>query len=257
VYAEPEAKHKNAFDKSKRRRKVRTPNVASKLGASAMTFVKSAVFAGALIALGGSASANILYSQPFVDNAGAYSSQNDTTGGNGNFATAYDNFALGSAATITGVGFTGAYFNPPTPGTITAFTIQIYGDNGGTPGASLYSETIAGNGNEALFDCAVGTGACGNYSVSANFAAAAGTQYWLSIVPDLGFPPQWGWADGTGGDGAAYQVFFGSGAPLPTDLAFTLTSTVPEPTAWALMLIGFGGLGLVARARRATGVATA
>jgi len=58
----------------------------------------------ALAALAGlasrSASATVLYTQP-TDLDGAFASQNDTTGGLGAFATAYDNFTLGSAATIT------------------------------------------------------------------------------------------------------------------------------------------------------------
>lgn len=224
-----------------------------------MNIIAKSLLATALTALAGSAGAGVLYSQPFADIGAVYASQNDTTGGNGNFATVYDNFTLGAASTITGIGFTGGYFNPPTPATITAFTLQIYADSGGAPGASLYSETVSGNANEVLFDCAQGPDACGTYSAAASFAAAAGTQYWLSIVPDIGFPPQWGWAAGTGGDGAAYQVFFGTGNPIPSDLAFTLSGTAaaPEPAVWALMLVGFGGLGLAARARRKTAIAAA
>ncbi|HEY2158792.1 MAG TPA: PEP-CTERM sorting domain-containing protein, partial [Isosphaeraceae bacterium] len=47
---------------------------------------------------------------------------------------------------------------------------------------------------------------------------------------------------GTGGDGAAYQDFFGTGSPLTSDVAFGLTGTVtavPEPSSLAL-----GGLGV-------------
>ena len=68
-----------------------------------------------------------------------------------------------------------------------------------------------------------------------------GVQYWLSIVPDIGFPPQWGWESGTGGDGAAYQCFLGSCGPITTnDLAFTLlgaaVSNTPEPSS--LFMLG-------------------
>ena len=68
---------------------------------------------------------------------------------------------------------------------------------------------------------------------------SADTKYWLSLVPDLAFPPKWGWAEGTGGDAAAYEVYMGAGALVPSDLAFTLTGrdAAPEPaitTATAL-----------------------
>jgi hypothetical protein len=103
-------------------------------------------------------------------------------------------------------------------------------------------------------------GLCANYSLGANFNAVGGTEYWLSLVPDLGFPPQWGWSTGTGGDGASYQVFFGTGGPQASDLAFTLSGSpagVPEPASWAMMLLGFFGLGGALRARRRMTLAAA
>jgi hypothetical protein len=53
----------------------------------------------------------------------------------------------------------------------------------------------------------------------------------------------------TGGNGANLVVYAGVGAPV-------LRDDVPEPAAWALMLVGFGGLGALLRRRRAV-VATA
>ena len=83
--------------------------------------------------------AAVLYSQP-TDFNSADASQNDTSvGGSGNFATTYDNFTLGSSAQITTVQFVGSYFNPPTQGTITGFTLQIWSNDSGQPGASIYS----------------------------------------------------------------------------------------------------------------------
>lgn len=184
-----------------------------------------------------------------ADGTGAlFASQNDTKpGGSGNFATTYDNFSFGSDASITGVSWTGGYFNPPNSGPISGFTIQFYADNAGIPGASLASETIAGNANETLVGT-IGSALVETYSASlpTAFAAAGGTTYWMSIVADLSFPPEWGWATSAGG--SAYQVFGTNHGPFASNLAFTLTGTttaVPEPSSLAL-----GGLGIALAAAR-------
>ena len=67
----------------------------------------------ASLAVSASAAASAqVYNQPYDGSTNAYSSQNDTAGGGfGSFATVYDNFTLGSPATITDLAFTGLYFN--------------------------------------------------------------------------------------------------------------------------------------------------
>lgn len=200
------------------------------------------------------ASAATLYDQPWDGTGTASGSQNDTGGGNGNFATVYDNFALGGAATITGVSFKGGYFNPPSVGSITKFTIAFYADNAGQPGSALSTFSISGNGGENGCAMAGPSLAC-NYSLAVNFDAAAGVQYWMSIVPDVAFPPQWGWEAGLNGDGRSFQDFFGSRSQLAGDMAFTLSgnaAVVPEPTTWAMMLCGFGMAGAGLRRRQGT-----
>src|SRR5271165_4922545 len=72
-----------------------------------------------------------------------YASQNDTSGFGANF-TSYDNFTLGSAATITSVGWTGGYFNPQTAGTISSWTVAFYANNAGQPGGLITSFPISG-----------------------------------------------------------------------------------------------------------------
>jgi hypothetical protein len=212
---------------------------------------KSAFLASALLAASSvPAAAGNLYNQPYDGSGNMYASQNDTNpGGFGSFATVYDNFTLATAANITGVDWTGGYFNGG-QAAIARFTVTFSADNAGVPGGSLASFVITGNANETVLTDPIYT-----YDAAVAFAAAAGTQYWLSIVPDIGFPPQWGWATGTGGDGNAYQVYFGTGGSIGTDMAFGLSGTTgtPEPVSFSLAGIGLGLVGLASWKRRKQG----
>src|SRR3974390_433029 len=83
-----------------------------------------------LLLCGASAVADVIvYIQPPTLAGSPYSSQNDTGGGNGNFATVYDNFTTFAAVPyyLTDVHWWGGYFNPPNQGNITGWTISIYG----------------------------------------------------------------------------------------------------------------------------------
>ena len=190
-----------------------------------------------------------VYVQPYDPSTLGLASQNDTSvGGVGNYATAYDNFTLAGDATITGLTFAGVYFDPGEVGVTTSFQVQFYDDNAGHPGSSLYSSSIPGNGSEV---CDSSPNPVCTYSVTVNFGALGGTPYWLSIVSDSEVQPQWAWAGGTGGDGGAFQLYFGQGTAQEGDLAFSLFATqVPEPSSWATMLVGFGAAGTALRRRR-------
>ncbi len=187
------------------------------------------------------AMAVLLYQQAFDMTGNAYSSQKDTSGGYGNFATMYDNFTLGSSSSINNVTWVGEFFNPSSHGSISSFTVNFWANSSAQPGGLLQSFNVSGNGAETL----LGTfGGIPTYAYSLNlgaaFAAMAGTQYWISIVPSVGYPPQWGWSTGTGGDSSSYQDFFGSRSKIGADMAFALngTSSVPDGGNTAIL---FGG----------------
>ena len=76
----------------------------------------------------------------------------------------------------------------------------------------------------------------------------------IAIDPGAGNLPGGLWAIGFGGggpDGSPNTLFFNDGINGETDGLFGAL-TVPEPSTWAMMLVGFGGLALFASRRRAT-----
>jgi hypothetical protein len=176
-------------------------------------------------------------------------SQNDTITF-GNYATAYDNFTLGASYNLNGFAWFGGYFNPPQRAVITGFTLTFYADAGNQPGTALKTYSGAGNFGETFVKFDQGGTPIFAYSwtLAVPFAASAGTEYWVSIVPDLGFPPQWGWGTSSSADHFAWQCFFGNCGAVepPTDFAFTLSAT-PEPGTLVLMVSGLLGLAGVIR----------
>jgi hypothetical protein len=195
-----------------------------------------------------------LYNQA-TDYNGALASQN-AVGSFGNFATTYDNFTLGTASTIDSVTWVGSFFMG-SPSAISGFTVQIEADNHGQPGTVLASTAVSGNAGQTFLRTDNVGDPTYSYSLSlaTPFGVTAGTQYWLSIVPTIGFPPQWGWEASSGGDGIAYQNFFGTLFKVNADLAFSLVGhsnavAAPEPSTLVAGMLGALGLVGYSRFRR-------
>jgi len=155
-------------------------------------------------------------------------------------------------------------------GSSPSFTLSIYSDSGGSgPGALITSFPVGGANQTATGNTiggAIGSGGFDEYSYSASFAPISltpGTEYWFALTgttgPDnLSFGIE---TTSTAPDGAQQYTMGIFPAPptwhLQTEQgAFELTDTVPEPSTWAMMLLGFAGLGFLAYRKRAA-VATA
>ncbi len=193
-----------------------------------------------------------VYMQPPTLDGNLWASQNDV-GGFGNFATLYDNFKIFQTIPyfLDDVEWTGGYWNGP-GNAITGWTISLYADNAGQPGGVIWSQNFSVGYPGYMESCNLPFGMC-SYdmdSIVNGYKLMPNTTYWLSVVPDLSFPPQWGWGSGLGGDNISYQDFYTTGRThLAVDFAFNLQG-VPTPEPGSLILMGTGILGLAGMLRR-------
>ncbi|MBS0360153.1 MAG: PEP-CTERM sorting domain-containing protein [Proteobacteria bacterium] len=98
--------------------------------------------------------------------------------------------------------------------------------------------------------------------VAPGWSIAGGTDYWLTVA---NASDGWNWAEALNGPTIGSENFnahqstgpgcldggphCGPWTDIHTDFAFQIDA-VPEPTTWALMVLGFGGLGAMLRARK-------
>lgn len=174
-------------------------------------------------------------------------------------AKAWDNFTLSDDIVLDAVSFTGAYVEPfSTLGgePETDFLIEIYGDDAGLPGTSVFS-FLATGGLAGVDDANVRTrllttytaadgGPVYEYDAMLPFTVFEAGDYWISITAVQTFPstdvdPTWQWHLGTNSNGADGSYYYDdtfddagdndsgavNGIPRPAnanekDLAFTL-----------------------------------
>jgi hypothetical protein len=150
----------------------------------------------------------------------------------------YDVFTLSSAATLGSISFDVATDFGPGPSQPINLTISA--DVGGVPGSTYLDETLTGTFVNAAFETSIVTFA------GSGTALAAGS-YFISFFADnlgvLGY---------AGGGGKLITRTHGFSIAHDDSAGFVINSAggVPEPSAWAMMLVGFGGLGIAMRSRR-------
>ncbi len=167
----------------------------------------------------------------------------------GPFVTAYDNFFTNGSGVVNHVTWWGSYSNPSSQAPILGFTIDFFSSSGNAPGSLLSSLSIAGNANETFVQYDDLGDPTYQYDAALTLSLAAGTEYWMSIVPDLAYPPQWGWETSSQGDGQSYHCTPASCGYVQSDLAFSFPQqATPEPGS--LALLGSGVLGLSGLLRR-------
>ncbi|HEY0436902.1 MAG TPA: PEPxxWA-CTERM sorting domain-containing protein, partial [Phenylobacterium sp.] len=90
------------------------------------------------------------------------------------------------------------------------------------------------------------------------FTALTGQSYFFAASDLAGHGYSFGVESSSGGVGAQTGGGLGNYYALRQGEAFSLSGAsaanagVPEPASWALMLVGFGGVGALARGRRRT-----
>ena len=164
-------------------------------------------------------------------------------------------FNLSATTGITSATFYGSsYYGGAFP---SLYTIQFFSsDSSNMPLAELFSTNVAGT--------PVATGVVDNfghsvYAITSSFAAfnaLAGVNYFFAASDVAG--SAYNFVVESSGTGVGRQTAGGLGNyyAIKTGEAFSLSSAsvplagVPEPASWALMLLGFGGLGAVLRSRR-------
>ena len=153
------------------------------------------------------------------------------------FGPLYDFFSTVSSTTLSDIS---VLVNASIPSDGGTFTIGVYGDSFTSPGALLQSTTFA--------DSLLGTSP-GVFSEAVSVPLSAGTRYWIGISSAPTGSVNWFWSTDISGPGVAGEFYDNQGGVAPNltgpyqmELTSSAVGAVPEPSSWAMMMVGFAGL---------------
>jgi len=176
-------------------------------------------------------------------------------------ASVYISFVLPAGVTsISDAEWWGGCYNLYTSGSCgssPSFTISVLSSTGGAPGTVIATYAVGGADQTATGSSIVGPPAYAEYVYNAYFPVTSltpGTTYFFEITGTTGTNENGEFGVETTSTApagvVAYQSFGGPPGLINAELALQLTS-VPEPSTWAMMLLGFAGLGFLAYRKRA------
>jgi IPT/TIG domain-containing protein len=186
------------------------------------------------------AGAETLYTQPPNPAGGLHQSSWRDPDGSNNDWYVWDSFTLPQAATLTDIRWQGGYqYGGSLGGPVFGFDVSICAsiaantepDVVNPPLMHFYEPSNAGEtpagtyGGTAMFDYHV--------ALPVPFQAQAGIKYWVHVYASEPNPPEWGFADATGGDGSHYRRWSEYMFQFaPGDTVFTLIGNfvAPPPT---------------------------
>ena len=147
----------------------------------------------------------------------------------------YASFSTVGANTLTDVSLLIGADNPNDGGT---FTIGLFSDSSTSPGSLL---TALGTFDDFQLSSSLAV-----FSDSVSYSLSAGTRYWIGISSSDG-SVYWSYEADDLGLGVAGEFYDNQGGvSLNSDGAYQMelvAGTVPEPSSWAMMVIGFMALG--------------
>ena len=168
-----------------------------------------------------------------------------------------DDFLLSQSGTIRGGSFyytVPGDFMPPSPISYFIYS-STYKNEYQQPGALLSSGTLTITAITPVNYSGLpyATRYLADFTLDTPFAAKGGDLYWFALTSKA--PEQILWTTSNFRSPTATWNHHNSDTPgqwwrSDYERAFTLTGSVPEPATWAMMIVGFGAVGSVVRARR-------